>query len=316
MRFVVALGGNALMERGEAPTMAVQRAHAHDAAAALAPLIEMHSVVITHGNGPQIGLLALEAAKEGAGEGGTLDVLGAEAEGMIGYLIEQELAALLPAEFPIATLLTQTVVDRTDAAFGAPSKPIGPVYAEAEAKTLAGQHGWTLARDGTGWRRAVASPEPERIIEAATIRLLVEHGVTVICAGGGGIPVVEDPERGMVGVEAVVDKDRVSALLATILHADALLILTDVDGVFTEWGTPNARRIREAGTEALRKLDFAAGSMGPKIEASCAFVEQGGRFAAIGRLRDVQKLIDGTAGTRIVAGDRPINSDARTKAES
>ncbi len=301
MRLVVALGGNALLKRGEAMTAAAQRANVQRAAVSLAALIAAgHQLVITHGNGPQVGLLALQSAagpKDGANY--PLDILGAESEGMIGYLIEQELDNLLPADAQLATLLTQIRVDAADPAFRHPTKPIGPVYDEATAKRLASERGWSVAPDGDKWRRVVASPEPLEILELQVIKLLVEQGVVVICAGGGGIPVVALDGGGLAGVEAVIDKDRASALLARQLDADRLLLLTDVDAVYLDYGKPGARAIARAGTAALDADQFAAGSMRPKIAAATLFATATGRPAAIGRLEDAVAILQGDAGTLI-----------------
>lgn len=294
MRIVIALGGNALLQRGEPLTLTSQRANVGRAVAALAPLARDHQLVITHGNGPQVGLLALRAGA------GPLDVLDAESEGQIGYLIEQELANRLPARRCV-TLLTQIEVDPRDPAFAAPSKPIGPVYGEAEAARLARERGWQVAPDGAHWRRVVASPKPLRILELAAIELLVGQNVIVICAGGGGIPVVARADGSVTGVEAVIDKDLASSLLARELKADALLLLTGVDAVYRDFGTPQAKAIRRATPAALRALTFEPGSMAPKVEAACGFVEAGGGFAGIGRLDQAAAILRGEAGTRITA---------------
>ena len=300
MRLVVALGGNALLRRGERMSADNQRRNVRLAAAALAPLTEQHALVVSHGNGPQVGLLALQAASAGRDEAYPLDILDAETEGMIGYLIEQELVNLLPGR-RVATLLTQVEVDPTDPAFRHPSKPIGPVYPADDARRLAAERGWHIAPEGDGYRRVVASPAPRRILELGVIELLVSQGVIVICAGGGGVPVVQRADGGLVGVEAVIDKDHASSLLATALHADALLMLTDVDGVYLDWNTPNARRIRRIAPAALRQHAFAPGSMGPKVQAACAFAERGG-MAGIGRLQDAAAILAGEAGTMVRSG--------------
>ena len=298
MRIVVALGGNALLRRGEPMTAETQRANVRRAVGALLPLFEAgHQLVITHGNGPQVGLLALQAAagpKDGAYP---LDVLNAESEGMVGYLIEQELDSVLPRDRLVATLLTQILVDRRDPAFRRPTKPIGPVYDKAEAKKLAKAQGWTIAEDGKGWRRVVASPRPLQILEARVIELLVSQGVTVICAGGGGIPVLERSDGGLVGVEAVIDKDLASALLARQLGADHLILLTDVDAVYLGWGTDAAKAIKRAGVGALDPGDFAMGSMRAKVEAASGFAAETGNPASIGRLEDAALILAGAAGT-------------------
>jgi carbamate kinase len=307
MRLVVALGGNALLKRGEPMTAETQRANVRRAAASLAELVAAgHQIVVTHGNGPQVGLIALQAAagpKDGAYP---LDILGAESEGMIGYLIEQELDNCLGGGTLIATLLTQVRVDAKDPAFGRPTKPIGPVYEEATARKLANERGWHIGRDGSKWRRVVASPAPLEILEMRVISLLVERGVVVICGGGGGIPVIACEDGSLIGVEAVIDKDRASALLASQLGADMLLLLTDVDAVYLDFGTPEARRIKSVGAAALTADQFASGSMRPKIEAAKNFVTATGHTAAIGRLEDAAAIVHGHAGTKIEAGGSKI----------
>jgi carbamate kinase len=311
MRLVVALGGNALLRRGEPMTIENQRRNVRIAAAALAPLARGHQLVITHGNGPQVGLLALQAAAYTAVPEYPLDVLGAETEGMVGYLLEQELGNLLPPEVHLATILTQIEVDPDDPAFSHPTKPIGPVYSRAEAERAATERGWAIAPDGTGWRRVVASPHPRRIFEIDVIRLLAEAGIVVICAGGGGIPTMYLPgdaqpgrDRELAGVEAVIDKDRAGALLATSLGADAFLMLTDADAVLLDWGTPDARAVGQSTPDALGAFAFAPGSMGPKVDAACAFVRDTGGVAGIGSLADAEAILRGEAGT-LVTGDAP-----------
>jgi carbamate kinase len=302
MLVVLALGGNALLRRNEPPEAEVQRANVLTAVAqSVAPIAREHSVVITHGNGPQIGLLALQMAAFTQVKPYPLDVLGAESEGMIGYLIEQALGAELPGR-EIATLLTQVEVDPADPAFASPTKPIGPVYDEAEARALSARHGFRFARDGGGFRRVVASPAPRRIRELGAIRLLVAAGVIVICAGGGGIPVVCTAEGGLRGVEAVIDKDRSAALLAEELGADALLLLTDVAEVWTRWPrTADSRPLSRATVRELRGYQFAPGSMGPKVEAACWFAERTGRIAAIGAMEQAPAILADCAGTRVTA---------------
>jgi len=301
MRILIALGGNALLRRDESPSADNQRRNVRTAAAALAPVARAHELVISHGNGPQVGLLALQSAAGAAEQAYPLDILDAESEGMIGYLIEQELNNLLPPSYRCATLLTQIEVDGNDIAFRHPDKPIGPLYDEAQARQLARARGWTIARDGERYRRVVASPRPRRIFELGVIELLVSQGVIVICAGGGGIPVVCRPDGSLVGVEAVIDKDFASALLARELRAEAFLMLTDVDAVYSDWATASARPMRRASPRALRELCFAPGSMAPKVEAACEFVERSGATAAIGRLEDAQAILCGEAGTLITA---------------
>lgn len=303
VRIVAALGGNALLRRGEPPEAATQRRHVAEAVRALAALADAHELVVTHGNGPQVGLLALQAAAYRDVVPYPLDVLGAESEGMIGYLLEQAFRNELPGR-PAATLLTQIVVDPADPAFAHPSKPIGPVYSEPDARRLAAERGWAIARDGESFRRVVASPEPLQIVELEAIRLLVAAGVLVICSGGGGIPVVVDDGGALYGIEAVIDKDLSAALLARLLEADALLLLTDVAVVERDWGTPEAAPIRQATPAELRALPFASGSMAPKVEAACRFVEAGGRFAAIGALGEAPAILRGESGT-VVAVESP-----------
>lgn len=299
MRVVAALGGNALLRRGEPLTADNQRANVAVAARALLPIALEHDLVLTHGNGPQVGLLALQNAAYHPDELYPLDILDAQTEGMIGYLLEQELGNLLPPGRPLATLLTRIEVDRADPAFGAPSKPIGPVYTRAEAERLAAEKGWSIAPDGSHWRRVVPSPNPVRILEIGVVELLVREGVLVVCAGGGGIPVAPGPDGRLSGVEAVIDKDLAGALLARSLRADAFLMLTDVDAVYADWGTPDARPLRRASPEGLGGYRFAPGSMGPKVEAACRFVRSNGGFAAIGSLADAPGMLTGASGTRI-----------------
>lgn len=289
MLVVAALGGNALLRRGEAASYAAQAANLADAAAALADLARAHALVVTHGNGPQIGRLALHPAFDEP-----LDALGAESEGMIAYQIEQELSRRLPGRDVVA-LLTRVVVNPCDPAFARPTKPIGATYTADVAAQLERSRGWPMMRDGERFRRAVASPEPQRIVEQRAIRLLVDAGAVVICAGGGGIPVTADGH----GVEAVVDKDLTAALLARVLGADALLLLTDVAAVYDDW--PGTRQpIAEATVAQLRARAFAGGSMGPKIEAACRFVAGTGGKAAIGAVGDAGRILHGEAGTAVV----------------
>jgi carbamate kinase len=299
MLIVTALGGNALLRRGEALTAENQRANVRAACVALAPIAAEHQLVVTHGNGPQVGLLALQQAVFGGSE--TFDVLGAQTEGMIGYMIEQELGNLLPFERPFATLLTMIEVDPADPAFRNPTKFIGPVYPKEEADRLAAEKGWTFRQDEDVWRRVVPSPEPKRIFEHRPIKWLLGHGTIVIAAGGGGIPTMYEPggTRKLVGVECVIDKDLASEFLAQELDADVLVMLTDADAVMADWGTPAVRPIRRASPQAMRALDFAAGSMGPKVEAACRFALATGRRACIGALGDLSRILAGEAGTTV-----------------
>lgn len=300
MRIVIALGGNALQRRGEAADLTHQRRNLHVAAQAVADLAREHQVVVTHGNGPQVGWLAMHTSRGGSEPDYPLDVLDAGSEGMIGYLLEQELANLLPGK-TLATLLTQVAVDPDDPAFQHPDKPIGPVLPEDQARRLEARHGWPFVPEGGGLRRVVASPRPQRILEVNTIRNLIMSGTIVICVGGGGIPVALDAQGAIHGVEAVIDKDRATALLAVELDADALLLLTDVDAVYRDWGTPRAAPIRRATPEELGSMRFAPGSMAPKVEAACGFVREGRRLAGIGRLEDASAILEGQAGTWIRA---------------
>jgi carbamate kinase len=306
VRVLVALGGNALLRRGEAMTADAQRANVRVAATALAPVAERHQLVLSHGNGPQVGLLALQAAAYTDVEAYPLDVLGAETEGMIGYMIEQELGNLLPEDVPFASVLTMIEVDGTDPAFDDPTKFVGPIYDEESAKRLEQDKGWTFKQDGTSWRRVVPSPVPKRIFEIRPIRWLLEHDTVVICAGGGGIPTMWVPGEGrkLTGVEAVIDKDLASELLAREVEADLFVMATDVDGGYSGWGTPEQRRLDQVTPAELRAMDFAAGSMGPKVDAAARFVEATGRRAAIGSLADIEKIVDGAAGTNVVAEGR------------
>ena len=296
----MALGGNALLKRGEPLTAENQRRNVAIAARALAPLAHDYQLVISHGNGPQVGLLSLQSAAYDEVEEYPLDILGAQTEGMIGYMIEQELGNLLPIEEPLAAILTMVEVAPDDPAFGNPTKPIGPVYSEEEAKRLAEERGWSIAPDGEHWRRVVASPEPQRIFEMRPIHWLLENGATVICAGGGGIPTVYKPDGTLEGVEVVIDKDRASALLAFELDAGLLILATDTDGVYLNWGTEQARRIERTTPEQMDQHEFEEGSMGPKVEAACDFVRRSGGRAVIGSLTDMQGMVDGTAGTQFV----------------
>jgi carbamate kinase len=302
MRVVVALGGNALLRRGEPLTAENQRVNARAACKALAPVALEHELVISHGNGPQVGLLALQGDAYSAVDPYPLDLLGAETDGMIGYIIQQELGNELPFEKRLATLLTMIEVDSDDPAFGAPTKPIGPIYTQEESTRLAQEKGWTFKPDGDSFRRVVASPVPQRIFGLEPVEWLLQRDCVVICAGGGGIPVMYTDEavpagRALVGVEAVIDKDLASALLAKDLRADALAIVTDVDAVYADWGTPQQRAIRRATPDALGDSEFAEGSMGPKVRAAVSFVEQTGGFAVIGSINDTPALLRGEAGT-------------------
>jgi carbamate kinase len=301
VRIVVALGGNALLRRGEPMTAEVQRRNVRVAAEALAPVAAGNELVISHGNGPQVGLLALQGAAYKPDEAFPLDVLGAQTEGMIGYMIEQELGNILPYEVPFATLLTMVEVDPGDPGFENPTKFVGPVYEKGDADRLAAEKGWVFKQDGARWRRVVPSPLPKHIFEIRPIRWLIERGTIVICAGGGGIPTMYEPgaERKLAGVEAVIDKDLCSELLAREIEADLLIMATDAQAVFTDFGTPKQRGIHRAHPDAIARYEFPAGSMGPKVAAACQFARATGHTAAIGALADIPGIVAGEKGTLV-----------------
>lgn len=303
MKIVVALGGNALLERGEAPDADIQERHVQAAAQALAPLVNEHDVVITHGNGPQVGFLALESASDPAlSRPYPFDILVSETQGLIGNWLVGAIEHAAPGH-EVACLLTRTLVDAADPSFSEPTKFVGPIYTVRQARVLTRQHSWAMRQDGTSWRRVVPSPEPTAIIELAEIRSLLDLGTTVICAGGGGVPVVREEDGELRGVDAVVDKDLTTALLAVQLKADALLLLTDVSNVQRDYGTPRAQAIGQTTPRVLRAFDFAAGSMGPKVEAACRFVEQTGGTAAIGKLADAARILKAETGTIVLADE-------------
>ena len=302
MLVVIALGGNALLRRDQSLTAENQRENARTAARALAEVARAgHDLIITHGNGPQVGLLALQGMAYKPDETYPLDMMGAETEGMIGYLIEQELENALNHDRTVASLLTQVRVDPDDPAFASPTKFVGPVYDRDEAERVAERHAWSIAQDGEKWRRVVPSPSPVEIPDLKVIRLLLLHGTIVICAGGGGIPVIETADGALTGVEAVIDKDATSALLAEGLGADALLLLTDVDGVYKGFGTDAAERIAQLTPQEAEALDLPAGSMAPKVTAGAQFARGGQRWTGIGKLSDAMAIIEGRSGTRIAA---------------
>jgi carbamate kinase len=304
MRVVVALGGNALLKRGEPMTAENQRANVKIAADALARVAGKHELVVSHGNGPQVGLLALQGEAYKDVESYPLDILGAETQGMIGYLLEQELGNRLPFEVPLATVLTMVEVDPDDPAFGDPTKFVGPVYDEQTAKALAADKGWVVKADGQYWRRVVPSPRPKRIFELRPTRWLLEHHAVVICAGGGGIPTMYAPgeDRQLVGVEAVIDKDLASSLLARELDADLFIMATDVEGVMADFGKPTQRLLPQLNEAQIVEMNLPAGSMGPKVMAASEFATATGNRAAIGSLDQIEGLVEGTAGTSVVAG--------------
>ncbi|WP_097461431.1 carbamate kinase [Mangrovitalea sediminis] len=299
MRIVVALGGNALLRRGEPMTADQQRRNVGVAVKHLARIQSGNELVIAHGNGPQVGLLALQAAAYAPVSPYPLDVLGAESEGMIGYLIEQELGNALPTETPMATLLTQVEVDPDDPAFQHPTKPIGPTYSKEDAERLMDSRGWQMAPDGPYMRRVVASPRPRRIFEIRPIKWLLEQGTVVICAGGGGVPTFYNRDGKLQGIEAVIDKDYCAALLAHDLDADCLIIATDVDGVYEDWGKPTQRLIERIRPADIDPTGFPAGSMGPKLGAALDFVSRTGKTAVIGSLENIDAMLEGKAGTRV-----------------
>ena len=300
MRIVIALGGNALLRRGEDMTAVNQRKNIQIAVSALAPIVEQNELVISHGNGPQVGLLSLQSAAYKEVEEYPLDILGAQTQAMIGYMIEQELGNILPIEVPIASILTMVEVDPDDPAFDNPTKPIGPVYSKEEAEALKNDKGWEIKKDGEYWRRVVASPIPHRIFELRPIHWLLEKNTVVICAGGGGIPTIYNKEGNLEGVEVVIDKDRASSLLAFELEADILIMATDTDGVYSNWGTEEEKLISKTTPEEIRKYEFDKGSMGPKVEAACSFIERSGQRAVIGSLTDIEGMVNGTAGTQFM----------------
>jgi carbamate kinase len=302
MRILVALGGNALLRRGEPMTAEAQRANIRIASEALAAIHPGNELIVTHGNGPQVGLLALQGHAYKPEEASPLDVLGAQTEGGIGYMIEQEMGNLLPFEVPFATILTMVEVDPADRAFQNPTKFIGPVYTKAVADQLKAEKGWVFKVDGDKWRRVVPSPMPKRIFEIRPIRWLLEKGTIVIAAGGGGIPTIYEPGRKLRGIEAVIDKDFCSELLARELEADLFVMATDVEAVFQDWGKPNVRAIRSATPDEIEAHSFPAGSMGPKVAAAAHFARVTGKRAAIGSLKDLPGIIRGTAGTSISRG--------------
>ena len=312
MRVVVALGGNALLQRGQPMTADKQRENVRVAAEQLAPIAEGHELVISHGNGPQVGLLALQAAAYEEVEAYPLDVLGAQTEGMIGYMIEQELGNILPFERPFASILTMVEVDPADPAFQDPTKFIGPVYEKDEAERLAAEKGWAIRQDGDKWRRVVASPEPRRIFEIRPITWLLEHGCVVVCTGGGGIPTMYEPgTRTLVGAEVVIDKDRASALLAEQLDADLFVMATDVEAIYRDFGTPQQAKIGAITPDERSSVPLPAGSMGPKAEAAMGFARRTGKRAAIGTLSQLGAVVAGEAGTQITLDPARVAAPAK-----
>jgi len=300
MKVVVSLGRSAVLQRGETLEADVQRRNVAQAIESIAVLAQTHKLVVTHGGGPQIALLASQAESYRGVAPYPLDILSAEVEGMLGYLIEQELRSRLPRHH-VVTLLTQVEVKPGDPAFKRPAFPVGPAYSPVEARALANERGWKMVPAGTHWRRVVPAPEPLRILELPAIRLLMNAGAIVVCAGAGGIPVTVGTSSSVCGVDAVIDKDLCAALLAHQLGADALLLLTDVDAIQENWGTSHARTISETTPDELRKRAFPPETMGPKVEAACRFVEAGGKLAGIGRTEDAAQILEGLRGTVVRA---------------
>ncbi|GAN86444.1 carbamate kinase [Komagataeibacter intermedius] len=300
MKSVIALGGNALMQRGQPLSISVQRENARMAACALAGIARRHQLVLTHGNGPQVGLLAMQSQAFRQAPPYPFDIMGAATEGMIGYILEQELGNVLGRDVPVATLLTRVEVDPDDPEFTSPSKYIGPHFDEAQAQALIDQYGWTFKKDGPSWRRVIASPHPLRILWHRPIRWLLDNGAVIICGGGGGIPVISTPDGSLQGIDAVIDKDRVSSLLAVHLSADLFIIATDVPGIYENYGTPQQKLLTSLTAGELKQKEFSKGSMGPKVEAIINFVQKTGRPAAIGCLSEIEKIIARQAGTWIM----------------
>lgn len=299
MKIVIALGGNALLKRGEPMTAENQRENVKTACAQIARVYDGNQLIITHGNGPQVGLLALQNNAYKEVPMYPLDVLGAETAGMIGYMIQQELSNTVPGSASIATVLTQIQVDPKDPAFQKPSKPVGPVYSKEEADKIAAEKGWTMAPDNDKYRRVVASPKPVNIFGLEPLKTLIDNKYIVVCGGGGGIPTWVDDKGKQHGAEAVIDKDLATALLATLIDADLFVIATDVDGAYLDWGKPEQKRIALAAPDAALAFGFASGSMGPKIEAAANFAKATGKDAVIGALADIEQIVASKAGTRI-----------------
>lgn len=299
MRIVIALGGNALLKRGEPMHYEVQLANVRMACQQIAKVLPGNELIITHGNGPQVGLIALQQNAYTDVPMYPLDAIGAESVGMIGYMIARELTNVVPRSITVTNVLTQTEIDPNDPAFKQPTKPIGPIYTKEEAERLSQTNGWTMASDNDKFRRVVASPNPQRILGLSALKTLIENGHLVVCCGGGGVPVYFDQKGQLIGAEAVIDKDLASSLLAISVNADLFVIATDVDGVYTDWGKPSQSLIRQIDAISLRKLTFARGSMAPKVEATCRFVEKTGKAAIIGALDQIEKIIDGKSGTLV-----------------
>lgn len=299
MRIVIALGGNALLKRGEPMHYEVQRANVRMACQQIAKVLPGNELIITHGNGPQVGLIALQQNAYTDVPMYPLDAIGAESVGMIGYMIARELTNVVPRSITVTNVLTQTEIDPNDPAFKQPTKPIGPIYTKEEAERLSQTNGWTMASDNDKFRRVVASPNPQRILGLSALNTLIENGHLVVCCGGGGVPVYFDQKGQLIGAEAVIDKDLASSLLAISVDADLFVIATDVEGVYTDWGKPSQSLIRQIDSTSLRRMSFAQGSMGPKVEAACRFAEQTERTAVIGALDQIEKIINGEKGTQI-----------------
>jgi len=314
-RFVIALGGNAIIPEGQEGTYQQQVAITHGTMVQVARLAAAgHQVVMTHGNGPVVGNIVLRNDAGQALHGipdMPLFLCGADSQGGLGFMIQQVLSNALRDEgldMPVATVVTQVRVDADDPAFDKPTKPIGPFYDEQQAGALERENGWRFAQDaGRGWRRVVPSPMPREVVEWPAIKILVEGGVLTIATGGGGVPVVRDADGHLQGIDAVIDKDRASDLLARLIGADTLVIITQVEVVFAGFGTPDQVALpvltAERAATMLADGEFPAGSMGPKVEAALSFLAAGGREVVITSPENLAAAIEGRAGTRIVPAE-------------
>lgn len=307
MRVLVALGGNALSLKNEPITAQNQRKRVKQAVAPLAKIAEQHELIITHGNGPQVGLLAQQSLANLSSDQSNqstkapfpLDVLNAETEGMIGYLIEQELINQLPENRRTASLLTMVQVDANDKAFSEPDKPVGPSYPFEKKQSLEDKNNWSFKSKDNEWQRVVPSPEPEDILQSPAIETLLLNDTVVICSGGGGIPVSRS-DNALIGVEAVIDKDKTSALLAIKLKVDRFIIATKTDGVYRNWQSKTSEKIKNITIKQLKSMQFESGTMAPKIAAAIRFVKQRQQPAVIGSLDELDKIMNFNAGTKIV----------------
>jgi len=301
MLIVLALGGNALLQRGEPQEEENLVNNIKRAVKAIANLAKDHTLILCHGNGPQVGLLSLQADAYHEVKPYGLDVLCAESQGMIGYLLQRELNSELKDK-TVVTLITQVIVDHNDPAFKQPSKPIGPFYSKEEANQYQQEKNWQFIEEKNGFRRIVPSPMPFEIVELPLIKLLVENRCLVICGGGGGISVFKNVNNQLVGIESIIDKDLTAAEIAIALKADKFVILTDIDGVYKNWEQKNAQVIRNITSDELEQMQFAAGSMEPKIKAATKFVQDTNKKVMIGALIDAEKVLREEAGTTIVKG--------------